>query len=147
MHGPRMRPTSPGAPIPRTRPALTGQLLVRMPAPMAEHVRALAAADDLTAAAWCRRVVCAAAGAPPEDAVPVRAYRPPLPIAPPHVLEIARLRERAAELCGALVRAAIRSRENDRDEAHAEIDALLPRVREIVRDLDRLKLATMGERA
>ena len=146
MHGPRTRPTSAGAPIPRTRPALTGQLLVRMPAPVAAHVRSLAAADDITAAAWCRRVVCAAAGAPPEDAVPVRAYRPPLPVAPAHVVEIARLREHAAELCGALVRAAIRSREDDRPEAHAEIDALLPQVRAVVRDLDALKIAAMGER-
>ena len=126
---------------------LTGQVLVRMPARTAAHVRALAAADDLTAAAWCRRALCAAAGAPAADAVPVRAYRPPLPIAPAHVLEIARLREHAAELCGALVRAAIRSRQDDRDEAHAEIDALLPKVRAAVRDLDRLKIAAMGERA
>ena len=130
-----------------TRRAMADQLLVRMPAPVAAHVRALAEADDLTAAAWCRRVVCAAAGASPDDAVPVRAYRPPLPVAPPHVIEIARLREHAAELCGALVRAAIRSREDDRDEAHAEIDALLPQVRRAVRDLDALKIAAMGGRA
>ena len=147
MHGPRTRPTSPGAPIPRTRPALTGQLLVRMPAPVAAHIRALVMADDITAAAWCRRAVCAVAGAPPEDAMPVRAYRPPLPVSPAHVIEIARLREHAAELCGALVRAAIRSREDDRNEAHAEIEALLPQVRTVVRDLDALKLAIIGARA
>ena len=77
----------------------------------------------------------------------MKAYRPPLPVAPAHVIEIARLREHAAELCGALVRAAIRAREDDRPEANAEIDALLPRVRAAVRDLDRLKIAAMGERA
>lgn len=126
---------------------LTGQVLVRMPARTAAHVRALAAGEGVTAASWCRRHLTAAAGAPAADAAPVRAYRPPLPVAPAHVLEIARLREHAAELCGALVRAAIRSRQDDRDEAHAEIDALLPQVRAAVRDLDALKIATLGQRA
>ncbi len=125
------------------RRTLTDALLVRMPAPVAAAVRSLAAAEAITAASWCRRHLAAAAGAPAESAAPVRAYRAPLPPVPAQVAEIARLREVVAELCGALVRAAIHSREDDRHATHAEIEAALPGVRAAVRDLDALKIAAM----
>jgi hypothetical protein len=125
------------------RRALTDQLLVRMPALIASYVRSLAAAEDITAAAWCRRHLAVAAGAPAESTAPVRAYRAPLPPVPAHVIEIARLRESVAELAGALVQAAIRTKAGGHQDTHAAIEAALPGVRAAVMDLDALKLAAM----
>ena len=118
---------------------LDGQVLVRLPAPTAARIAALAAADGLTGAAWVRRVLVTAAGADPVDAVPVPARRAPRPPAPDHVIEIARLRENVAELAGAMVRAAVLARTDAATVLHAEIEEVLPGVRAAVRDLDRLK--------
>ncbi len=52
---------------------MAGQVYARLPAPTAARIAALAAADGLTGAAWVRRVLVAAAGADPADAVPVPA--------------------------------------------------------------------------
>ena len=126
--------------------ALSGQILVRLPAVTATHIASLAAADDLTAAAWARRVLVAAAGCDPADAVPVRARTLPSPPRPAHVMEMVRLREVVAEMSGALVQAAIMARTDGARMLHAEIEAVLPGVRAAVRDLDALKLSALGRR-
>lgn len=127
--------------------AMNGQVYARVPASTASRIAALAAADGLTGAAWARRVLVAAAGSDPGDAIPVPARRAPKPPIPAHVLEVARLRESVAELAGAMVRAAVLARTEAATELHAEIEAILPGVRAAVRDLDALKRAAMDSRS
>ncbi|PWC45872.1 hypothetical protein [Azospirillum sp. TSO22-1] len=124
---------------------MAGQVLVRLPTTLAARVASAAEADGLTAAAWLRALAVAAVGARPEDAAPVRAYRRPAPPPPEHVVEIARLRESVGELAGAMVQAAIASRVAGRGADHAAIEAALPGVRQVARDLDRLKRAMLGD--
>jgi len=123
---------------------MAGQVYARLPVPTAMRIAALATADGLTGAAWVRRVLVAAAGTDLADAVPVSARRAPCPPASEHVLELARLRESVAELAGAMVKAAVRTRSDEAHRIHAEIEAILPGVRSAVRDLDRMKLAAMA---
>ena len=124
--------------------AMEGQVYARVPAATAFRVATLAAADGVTGATWARRVLVAAAGSDPGDAVPVPARSAPRPLAPAHVLEIARLRENVAELAGAMVKAAVLARTDGAPVLHAEIEALIPGVKAAVRHLDALKRATMA---
>lgn len=128
----------------RKRRTMAGQVYARLPAPTAARIAALAAADDLTGAAWVRRVLVAAAGSDPADAVPVPARALPGSIAPAAILEMVRLREVVAELSGALVQAAVLARTDAATTLHAEIEAALPGVRQAVRDLDQLKKAVLS---
>lgn len=125
------------------RRTMAGQVYARLPAATAARIAALAAAEGVTGAAWVRRVLVQAAGADPLDAVPVPARCPVPPPLPAHVLEVARLREYVAELSGAMVRAAVKTRTDGAAELHAEIEALIPAVKKTVRDLDALKRAAM----
>ena len=122
---------------------MAGQILVRLPAGTAATVHRRAEAARLTAAAWVRSQLVDRLGTEPEDAVPVQARRAPRPPAPAHVLEIAKLREAVAKLTGVLVQAAIRSREGEWLDLHAEIEATLPSVRAAVLDIDALKRAML----
>lgn len=124
--------------------ALDGQVLVRLPAAVSARIAALAEAEGISGASWSRRHLVAAAGTDPADTVLIRAKRQPRPPAPAHILELARLRESVAELAGAMVKAAIRTRTDGAATLHAEIEAVLPDVRSAVRDLDRLKLRLMA---
>lgn len=127
------------------RRALTGQVLVRLPTALASRIAAAAEADGVTAAAWLRARAADAVGAAPGEAVPVRAYRRPRPPPPAAVVAVAQLREVVAELTGALVQAAIVSRAAGRDADHAAIEATIPSVRALVRDLDRVKRHILGD--
>ena len=134
----------PGQPGPERR-LMAAQVLVRLPSGTAHAVMTLADADGLTTSAWIRARLVDLVGTEPADAVPVRARHAPRPPAPAHVLEVARLRESVAEMTGALVQAAIRSREGGRLDTHAAIEDTLPAVRRAVRDLDVLKLAMLAQ--
>lgn len=127
------------------RRRLAAQVLVRLPRATADAVAARADAAGLTASSWVRGHLVELLGTEPAEAVAVRARRSPRPPAPAHVLELARLRESVAELSGALVQAAIRSREDGRHDTHAAIEAALPEVRRNVRDLDALKRAMLDD--
>lgn len=127
------------------RRRLSGQVLVRLPSGTAAAVVTRAAAAGLTEAAWIRCQLVDLLGADPADAVLVAARRPPRPPAPAHVLEVARLREAVAEMTGALVQAAIRSREGDRLDTHAAIEAVLPDVRRAVREFDAVKRVLLAD--
>ena len=127
------------------RRRLSGQVVIRLAPGTAALVAARAAAAGLTQAAWVRNQLVSLLGTDPVDTVPERARRAPRPPAPAHVLEVARLRESVAELTGALVQAAIRSRKGEHLDTHAAIEAALPDVRRAVRDLDALKQALLAE--
>ena len=129
------------------RRRLSGHVVIRLAPGTAALVAARAVAAGLTQAAWVRGQLVGLLGADPVDAVPERARRAPRPPAPAHVLELARLRESVAELAGVLVQAAIRSREGERLDTHAVIEAALPDVRRAVRDLDALKQVFLAEDA
>lgn len=122
------------------RRAMAGAVLVRLPDELAARVAAVAAAEGLSAAAWLRVHAATALGA---DLAEARPSAPRRGLPPEDVVAVARLRESVGEAVGALVQAAIRSREGGRAEAHAEIEALLPVLREHARDLDRLKAALL----
>lgn len=118
------------------RRKLSSAVLVRLPHDVAERVEATAKTRDLSAAAWLRSLAVDAIGADSIDAVPTPPRRPPPPAA---VVEIARLREVVAELTGALVQTAIRARRGRLDVLHDTVEAVLPGVKNAVRDIDRLK--------
>ena len=123
---------------------LPGQIYARLPIATANRIAALAAADSLTRAAWVRRVLVLAAGTDPADAVPVAARALPGAVAPAAILEMVRLREVVAKLSGALVETAILVRSDAAAVLHAEVEAVLPGVRQAVRDLDQLKKAVLA---
>jgi len=121
--------------------AMGRQVSVRMDEALAARVRAVAERDGVTDAAAVRLIVTDALGLP-EEARPTARGRS---LPPKHVLELARLREVVAELTGALVQAAIRTREAGLPVLHADIEAALPGVRAAVRGLDALKLAILAD--
>ena len=127
------------------RRRLSGQVVVRLAPATAARVAARATAAGLTQAAWIRHQLVGLLGTDPVEVVPERARRAPRAPAPAHVLEVARLREVVAELSGALVQAAIRSREGGHLDTHAIIEATLPDVRRVVRELDALKQAFLAK--
>ena len=55
------------------------------------------------------------------------------------ILEIRKLRESCAELCGALVQSAIKTK-NFNQQTHDEIEALLIEIKPLVLDLDNLRI-------
>jgi len=120
-----------------------GQAQVRMTADLADRVAAAADRAGLSSSAWLRSLAVAAVGADPVDAVPTLRPTPPRPAPTVDVVEVARLREVVAELSGALVRVAVRTRAGGLDELHAAVEAVLPDVKSAVRGLDRLKAELM----
>ncbi|MGP8025417.1 MAG: hypothetical protein ACLPJJ_01675 [Acidocella sp.] len=111
---------------------LTGQVLVRLTAEQQAAVATYAVAEQVSAATWLRRLIADALGISPGP-VTTRGQAPEL------VLEVAHLREVVAELCGALVQAAVASRKDGRPAEHAAIEALIPSIKSAVLELDKLK--------
>ena len=111
---------------------LPAQVLVRLTSEQGAIVAALSQAAQVTTATWLRRIIADAIGAEPG---PVMRRSTP----PQGILEIAHLREVVAELGGALVKAAITAREDGRPVEHAEIEALIPRIKSAALELDKLK--------
>lgn len=128
------------------RRAMPGAVLVRLPSELAAWIGSAAAAENLSAAAYLRRLAAVAAGTTPELARPSPPRRPLPPPPSEAVVEVARLREVVGELAGAMVQAAIRVRTDGAETIHAEIEATLPGIRAAARDLDRVKLALLGKR-
>ena len=128
------------------RRKLGGAVNVRLPVDVAGRIAALADAEGITVASWLRRVAVAALGDDVADLVPVRAYTAAWAPQPPHVLEVARLREAIGEATGALTKSAVFVRAAGDVDAHALIGSLLPVFRSHALDLDRLKLALMAPR-
>jgi hypothetical protein len=111
---------------------LPAQVLVRLTSEQQAAVAAHAQAAQVSLATWIRRVIADAIGVEPGP-VTSRA------IPPQGILEIAHLREVVAELCGALVKAAIAARQDGRPAEHAAIEALIPGIKAAIHDLDGLK--------
>jgi hypothetical protein len=112
---------------------------VRMPEDLAVHCRDVAERAKLSVASWLRALAVEATTNIEVHRRPSKP-RPQLPPAPPGIiLELAGLREVVAELGGALVQSAIAAREGGRLADHAEIEAVIPKVKRAVVDLDRLK--------
>lgn len=86
---------------------------------------------------------CLAGALSPSDTYqrikPVKAYSPRTPPKPEYIKELYRLRESTAELCGALVQYAIKTRQNGHVMAHEEAEKLIPDVRQAVLNLDTLR--------
>ena len=116
------------------------QVLVRLTAELGAAVDAAAEQSDLTPPAWIRARVAETLAATPETAHPVTRQRRRAP-APEHVLAIHHLRELVAELGGAMTAAALDTRKQGLPILHDEIEALLPRVKAAVGELDALKQA------
>lgn len=130
----------PGASGSETRKLDGDAVLVRLPIDMSAAVRTAAAAKGMTAAAWLRDLAGQEVGvAPPAPAPPVPPSSRHAPT--PLVLAVDRLREAVAETAGALVRAAVLTRTTGAADLHAEIEAVLPDVRNHVLDLINLKNA------
>lgn len=110
---------------------LIAQVLVRLTEHQQLAVATHAERAQITIASWLR---CLIADTLNVDAGPIVSSP-----APEMILEIAHMREVVAELGGALVQAAIRTREDNRPVAHHDIEALITDVKRAVHDLDRLK--------
>jgi hypothetical protein len=124
---------------------MASQVLVRLPAHVAAAVDAQAAAAGLTSAAWLRGLVVSSIGADQAEAVPVRRRRSPRQAPSALVQEVTRLREVVAELTGALVLAAGRTRERAMADLHDRVEAALPDAVRVVREIDRLKRALLDD--
>ncbi|WP_140887696.1 hypothetical protein [Muricoccus nepalensis] len=116
------------------RRQLSGQVLVRLPDGTHDALRAAAAAAGLTDAAWVRAQLVDALGTEAPDAVPIARYQPPKAPRPEWLADLDAARETAAELTGALVRAAAISRLAGDHASHADIEALIPGTRRAARD-------------
>ena len=121
-------------------------VLVRLDPELAGWIAVAAEARDLTPAAFLRDLAVAATGADAGCALPARASRQPPPASPEAVIELAELRHVTGELGGALVQAAVVSREAGRAADHAAIEVLIPRVKAAVDAMDEAKLIQLGKR-
>ncbi|MHB0679198.1 hypothetical protein ACX4MV_11475 [Roseomonas mucosa] len=116
------------------RRQLPGQILVRLPEGTHGALRAAAAAEGLSDAAWIRAVLVRDLGTEAADAVPVARPRPPRAPRPEWLADLDRARETAAELTGVLVKAAGLSRQAGDVASHREIESLIPGTRRAARD-------------
>ena len=121
-------------------------VLVRLDQDLADRITAAAGAEDLTPAAWLRALAVAATGADAACAVPARASKQPPPASAEAVIELAELRHVTGELGGALVRAAVVSREAGHLANHAAVEALIPRIKAVADAMDEAKLIMLGRR-
>lgn len=126
---------------------LKKSLLVRLDDEQYASITNHARQRDITANSLVRE--CLAGALSPSDTYqkvkPVKAYSPRTPPKPEYIKELYRLRESTAELCGALVQYAIKSRQEGHAMAHAEAESLIPDVRDAVRNLDRLRKKLEGK--
>jgi len=111
---------------------LAGQVLVRLTEAQQQAVAAHAQAAQVTAASWLRLLIADAVSVDPGPRT-TRAVPPEI------VVEVTQMRELLAEIGGALVQATIAAREDGRHAEHQRIEALLPEVKAVVRDVDQLK--------
>lgn len=121
---------------------LNHSLLVRFDDDLYDRIREQSRQQDVTANSLVRRTMAETLSYPLPPKQSVKAFAPPKP---EYIKELYRLRESTAELCGALVQYAIKSRQEGHVMAHAEAESLIPDVREAVRNLDRLRKKLEGK--
>ncbi|MBS0965978.1 hypothetical protein JK165_07740 [Acetobacter okinawensis] len=121
---------------------LNHSLLVRFDDDLYGRIREQSRQQDVTANSLVRRTMADTLSYPLPPKQSVKAFAPPKP---EYIKELYRLRESTAELCGALVQYAIKSRQEGHVMAHAEAESLIPDVREAVRNLDRLRKKLEGK--
>lgn len=121
---------------------LNHSLLVRFDDDLYDRIREQSRQQDVTANSLVRRTMAETLSYPLPSKQSVKAFAPPKP---EYIKELYRLRESTAELCGALVQYAIKSRQEGHVMAHAEAESLIPDVREAVRNLDRLRKKLEGK--
>ncbi len=117
-------------------------LLVRLDDDLYGRITEQARRQDVTANSLVRRTMADTLSYPLPPKQTVKAFAPPKP---EYIKELYRLRESTAELCGALVQYAIKSRQEGHAMAHAEAETLIPDVRDAVRNLDRLRKKLEGK--
>lgn len=121
---------------------LNHSLLVRFDDDLYDRIREQSRQQDITANSLVRRTMADTLSYPLPPKQSVKAFAPPKP---EYIKELYKLRESTAELCGALVQYAIKSRQEGHVMAHAEAESLIPDVREAVRNLDRLRKKLEGK--
>ena len=121
---------------------LKHSLLVRFDDDLYGRIREQSRQQDVTANSLVRRTMADTLSYPLPPKQSVKAFAPPKP---EYIKELYRLRESTAELCGALVQYAIKSRQEGHVMAHDEAESLIPDVREAVRNLDRLRKKLEGK--
>jgi len=118
---------------------LTSQYLVRMTDNMMHAIEADARQQNITASSLIRKMLDEKYSGDTEHFEPVKAYRKRQPLPDQDVIEVAKLRESIAELCGSLVHNSIRARSEGDTRFHTELEDIIPLVRKNVLQLDRLK--------
>lgn len=69
----------------------------------------------------------------------VKAYAKRRPLPEQDVIELSRLREAVAELCGSLVYSSMKARVEGEERFHADLESIIPAVKQSVLELDALK--------
>ncbi|WP_143216925.1 hypothetical protein, partial [Acetobacter orientalis] len=99
---------------------LNHSLLVRFDDDLYGRIREQSRQQDVTANSLVRRTMAETLSYPLPPKQSVKACAPPKP---EYIKELYRLRESTAELCGALVQYAIKSRQEGHVMAHAEAES------------------------
>lgn len=115
---------------------LTHMLHMRTRPELYARLAAQAAHEGISMPSLCRRILVAALDAPATEAVEVPAIR--RETAPEDVQALRGLRADLARLNGALVQAAIRTREADDLDLHATVEAAINDNKELGRDIDKV---------
>ena len=123
------------------RRAMPGAVYVRLPDELAARLAATADQAGLTAAAWLRQL---AVGVLDVAASEIRPTPPRRALPPDDVVAVVHLREVVGEAVGALVCSAAFTREGGLEQAHAELEAIIPVFRQHALGLDRLKRTLLG---
>ena len=107
-------------------------VLVRLPSDLGDRLTQRAERAGLTQASMARRLIADGLEDVILDIRPMKRRRKPKPAPTVDVVAVAGLREVLGEVGGALVQAAVRSREAGHLTTHLAIEEILPRVKELV---------------
>ena len=125
---------------------LKKQLLVRLPDAVYSSILKQAKQENISGSSVCRNVLVRHFGLNECEIMPIKWKKPPTPLQPNDVIELAKLRENMAEMCGALVQFSIKSRETNQQKTHKEIEEMLPFIRKTTLEIDKLKNKIQGKK-
>ena len=124
---------------------LKKQILLRLPDSIYASIIKESRAKNVSGATICRDVLVEKFGLNESEIVPIKWKKPPTPMQPNDVIELVKLRENLAEMCGALVQFSIKSRETNNIKTHNEIEKMLPDIRKTTLEIDKLKKKIQGK--
>lgn len=95
--------------------------------------------QEITSASVIRKMLDEKYSLDNEHFPAVKAYAKRRPLPEQDIIEIAKLREAIAELCGSLVYTSIKARVEGEQRFHTDLESIIPQVKKSVLELDSLK--------